>query len=72
MDTDALLNDLRSLSGRAGQIVHVERIPEHEAKYGTLDVPLPSPLVESLAHLGISRLYSHKPRLSARCGQASM
>ena len=55
---------LRSLEGRGGrrsnELVHVERLAEREAKWGTLTSPLCDPLRQALSEQGIERLYSHQ------------
>lgn len=51
---------LCNLPGYAGQIVHVERIPPRNARYGALSRPLPDRLRETLNQRGLSRLYAHQ------------
>ena len=60
MDVDAFLRDVRGLPWYSDQIVHIERIPEREARYGDLDRPLDPRLERALKAAGISRLYSHQ------------
>jgi DEAD/DEAH box helicase domain-containing protein len=48
--------------GRSTELVHVERLPEREAVYGDLAVPLPEALRQVLAAQEIDRLYSHQAR----------
>lgn len=62
MATDFLkfLNEITSSPRDCGQIVHAEEIAAREAAYGDLEPPLPEPLQQALAQLGISRLYSHQ------------
>ncbi|MBI4331853.1 MAG: DEAD/DEAH box helicase [Chloroflexi bacterium] len=62
MDTTAFLDHLRSLAFFQGQIVHVEKLPFREAKYGDLDRPLPPELQDRLNSAGISRLFIHQAR----------
>ncbi|MBD3349361.1 MAG: DEAD/DEAH box helicase, partial [Candidatus Eisenbacteria bacterium] len=44
----------------AGQIAHIEIVPERDAVYGELSSPLPGPLGDALSQAGIERLYSHQ------------
>lgn len=59
-DFAAFLEEIRASRNYAGQIVHVHEIPARPASYGDLREPLPQPLREALARLGIARLYSHQ------------
>jgi DEAD/DEAH box helicase domain-containing protein len=43
-----------------GAITHWERIAARPPRHGELTLPLPSPLAESLAARGITRLYTHQ------------
>ncbi|HEU5310802.1 MAG TPA: DEAD/DEAH box helicase, partial [Candidatus Eisenbacteria bacterium] len=44
------------------ELVHVERLPEREASFGDLAVPLPEALRQVLSAQEIERLYSHQAR----------
>ncbi len=44
----------------AGQIAHVEHLPEREARHAGLEPPLSETLAGALAELGIHRLYTHQ------------
>jgi DEAD/DEAH box helicase domain-containing protein len=54
------LEEITSSPRYRGQIVHIQEIPARAAAYGNLTTPLPEPLQQALAKLGISRLYSHQ------------
>ncbi|HTK32504.1 MAG TPA: DEAD/DEAH box helicase [Candidatus Saccharimonadaceae bacterium] len=43
-----------------GALAHWRTLPAREARYATLDPPLPEPLADALAHRGIARLYTHQ------------
>jgi DEAD/DEAH box helicase domain-containing protein len=59
----SLLHSLESPGGRKSkELVHVEQLPEREARWGDLAEPLPAALREALAAQGIERLYSHQAR----------
>jgi DEAD/DEAH box helicase domain-containing protein len=58
--TGLFLEYLKSLPFYQGQICHVEHIPSREARYGSLDRPLPDPLRRALQASGISELYTHQ------------
>ncbi|MGQ9715581.1 MAG: DEAD/DEAH box helicase [Anaerolineae bacterium] len=60
MDAAAFLQRIRKLPGYRDQIVHVEALPERQARYGHLQRPLPPPLVQALHATGVERLYSHQ------------
>lgn len=60
MRTDQFIEHLKSLPTYQGQICHVEHIPPREARYGSLDRPLPGPLVKALQAAGIAELYTHQ------------
>jgi DEAD/DEAH box helicase domain-containing protein len=55
----------------AGQISHVERLPEREARHADLDPPLSTLLREALGALSIDRLYTHQTQAvsAARRGE---
>jgi len=68
---EALLRSLESPGGRrCKDLVHIERLPEREARWGELEKPLPAALLEALAAQGIERLYAHQARAAdlARSG----
>ena len=54
------LDRLTTSPGYRDQVAHVEQIPAREAVYGELSAPLPQPLQQALAQLGITRLYRHQ------------
>ncbi|MBI2865239.1 MAG: DEAD/DEAH box helicase, partial [Chloroflexi bacterium] len=60
MSLDTFLDQLKRLPAYRGQIVHVERIPAREARYGELDAPLHPAVVAGLRSGGVERLYSHQ------------
>lgn len=60
MDFEALLDDIRSRKGYAGQIHHLAVLPARPARYADLSVHL-HPTVEAiLQRLGIRRFYQHQ------------
>ena len=59
-DFGKLLDEITSSPGYLGQVVHVQEIPAREAVYGELSAPLPGPVQEAIASLGIEQLYSHQ------------
>jgi len=60
---EALLRSLESPGrGIGNELVHVERLPEREARWGDLERPLPAALGEALAAQAIERLYAHQAR----------
>ncbi|MFW5922756.1 MAG: DEAD/DEAH box helicase [Planctomycetota bacterium] len=60
MDTEELLNSLRSRRYFASQISHVETIPARPARYGNLSGELPEVAESVLAEQGIGRLFTHQ------------
>ncbi len=60
MPLDRVIEKLRALPDYAGQIVHIERLPAHEASYQQLARGLPRELVTKLHRQGVHRLYSHQ------------
>ena len=60
MDVAAFLNSIRHSPGYAGQLEHVEVLPERPGQFAEPEMPLASALVELLAARGIQRLYSHQ------------
>ncbi len=71
MDTAAFLRQIETLPDYRGQVVHVERLPARQARYGRLDRPLPPVLELALRDLGAGRLYSHQAQAinAVRAGQ---
>ncbi|MSP12712.1 MAG: DEAD/DEAH box helicase [Chloroflexi bacterium] len=65
------LGKLRKDGGFRGQIVHLEHLAAHPARFGTLDEPLAPTLAQSLARLGVRQLYTHQAQAihAARAGQ---
>jgi DEAD/DEAH box helicase domain-containing protein len=60
MDVAKLLERMRSRPDYAGQLEHLEVLPERAGHYDEPRVPLPAPLARLLAGRGIERLYSHQ------------
>ena len=60
MDFSAFLESLERSRYYRGQIVHVETLPARQARWADFAKPLPAPLADYLARLGIERLYSHQ------------
>jgi DEAD/DEAH box helicase domain-containing protein len=60
MDVPALLERMRARADYAGQLVHVEELPERTGKYAVPTAPLPDSLTKLLASRGIEQLYSHQ------------
>ncbi len=58
----AWLADLARRPEHRGALAHWEKLPPRAARFADLSRPLPAPLVESLAHQGIERLYVHQAR----------
>src|SRR5262245_7099355 len=71
MDVQALLNRMRARQDYAGQLAHVEMLPERPGRFAEPERPLPEQLVRLLAGRGIERLYSHQVAAleAARRGQ---
>jgi len=59
-DLAAVLDALERDRAYRGQVVHRRALPARGARYATLEPPLPEPLRERLAALGITRLYTHQ------------
>ncbi len=57
---DAFLADLAHDRHYRGQIVEVKSVPPRDAVYADPADPLPVPLTEGLAKMGIARLYAHQ------------
>ena len=60
MDVAALLERIKSRRDYAGQLEHVEILPERAGEFAAPKVPLPAPLKRMLAERGIERLFSHQ------------
>jgi DEAD/DEAH box helicase domain-containing protein len=71
MDVVSLLNRIRARTDYAGQLEHVEILPEQSGRFALPGNPLPEPLIRLLAHRGIEQLYSHQVAAleSARAGK---
>jgi len=60
MDVAALLKRVRARRDYAGQLEHVELLPERAGRFAEPVTPLPGPLKRLLAGRGIEQLYSHQ------------
>ena len=60
MDVTRLLERIKSRSDYAGQLEHVEMLPERSGEFAEPLTPLPAPLKRMLAGLGVERFYSHQ------------
>src|SRR5512139_2848135 len=60
MDTTAFVKQIEQLPGYRDQVVHVEHLAAHRARYGSLDRPLPPPLQAALNRVGAGKLYCHQ------------
>lgn len=60
LDVSRFIERLTLEPGYRGQIVHVEEIPEREARYGELKSPLHPKVAKLLKDSGIERLYTHQ------------
>jgi DEAD/DEAH box helicase domain-containing protein len=60
MDVDAFLEEIRSSSRYAGQMVYIRDVAPRAARYAETAAPLPAPVQRLLASRGIARLYSHQ------------
>jgi len=60
MDVQALLERIRSRADYAGQLVHVEQLPERAGRFAEPETPLPVSLKRLLATKGIEQLYAHQ------------
>jgi DEAD/DEAH box helicase domain-containing protein len=71
MDVAALLDRMRSHREYAGQLEHVEELPERPGRFAEPGVPLAGPLKRLLAGRGIDRLYLHQAAAleAARAGR---
>ncbi len=71
MDVAALLERMKSRRDYAGQLEHVEMLPERPGRFAEPDKPLPPALKRLLANRQIDQLYSHQVAAleAARDGQ---
>lgn len=60
MRFDDFLEGIRKSRHYRDQLVCVHRIPEREARYGSLSEPLPPDISSCLAKMGITNLYTHQ------------
>src|SRR3972149_1831732 len=60
MDVAALLERMQARPDYAGQLTHVEVLPEHSGRYTEPERPLADSLVRLLESRGIKRLFSHR------------
>lgn len=60
MDVTALLQRVQTRRDYAGQLQHVEQLPERSAQFAAVTPPLPTSLTEVLSSRGIDQLYSHQ------------
>ncbi len=60
MDVAAFLDRIQHHPSYAGQLAHVEMLPERPGKYDAPAKPLPPALSSMLAGRGIEQLYSHQ------------
>lgn len=60
MDVAAFLDRIERGPDYAGQLQHVEVLPERPARFAQPQRPLPAPLVELLRARGIEQLYTHQ------------
>lgn len=70
MEISALLDALRRDSRYAGQLMHVEVIPDREGQYAEPTPPLPDTLKQLLTARGIDRLYTHQAMALERARNA--
>ncbi len=71
MDVAALIARIQSRPDYAGQLEHVEVLPDRPGRFATPHRPLPEPLKKLLAARGIGQLYCHQVAAleAARAGQ---
>ena len=71
MDVAALIARIQSRPDYAGQLQHVEVLPQKTGRFATPQRPLPAPLERLLAARGINQLYCHQVAAleAARAGQ---
>jgi DEAD/DEAH box helicase domain-containing protein len=60
MDVAALIERMRSRADYAGQLTHVEVLPERPGKFAEPGAPLPDNLTRLLGARGVECLYSHQ------------
>ncbi len=74
MDANAFVHHLTSLPDYEQQIVHIQYIPQCDARFGQLDKPLHPLLQSQLESSGIVSLYTHQAMAvnGARCGKNIM
>ena len=60
MDVDRFLDEIRSSSGYADQIVYTHQVDRREARYAQTARPLSDPVKKMLEAAGIDQLYSHQ------------
>src|SRR3954470_8228203 len=60
MDIRALIERIQSRPDYAGQLEHVEVLPERAGRFDSPNRPLGEPLIRLLASRGIEQLYSHQ------------
>jgi DEAD/DEAH box helicase domain-containing protein len=60
MDIATFLKQIKNLPGYRDQVVHVEHLPAHRARYAKLDRPLPPALESALRGIGAGKLYAHQ------------
>ena len=60
MDVDRFLDEIRSSSGYADQIVYTHQVARREARYAQTAKPLGDAIKKMLAASGIHQLYSHQ------------
>ncbi|HHW10336.1 MAG TPA: DEAD/DEAH box helicase [Firmicutes bacterium] len=60
MDVGTFINRITAHQQYAGQLVHLEVLPTRQAVFQAPAQPLPEPVAQALAGIGINRLYSHQ------------
>ena len=60
MDVTSLLERIKSRQDYAGQLEHVEILPERPGQFAEPSTPLPTALKRLLASRGVKQLYSHQ------------
>ncbi len=60
MDVAGLIERIRARADYAGQLEHVEILPERPGRFAAPEAPLPAPLKRTLAARGIEQLYVHQ------------
>jgi len=66
MDVERFLNRIQAQDFYAGQIEHVESLPERPGRFAIPASPLPAALAELLAFRGIDQLYAHQVEVLER------